>query len=393
MKIVNHDNGSIISGEAGDNIGRGGRKSMYFKDESAHYERPEKIEAAVGDNTNVQVDISSVNGLANVFYRRREAGINWEAGAEMKPGFTQVFIIDWRDHPDKTQKWYDDRKAKYEREGMLHVFAQEVDRDYAAAVQNTIIPLEWINACVDAHLHIKWKDDAGNIRTGFEEKDIPDVWGAGLDIADGGVDRNALATRQWIIWRDVEEWAERDPGLTTRRANAALRHLKHVKVQYDCIGVGTNVKSEYNRWIDDKLIDPAKIKFIPWNAGAGVVDPYAKIIPGDKDSIMNKDFYGNLKAQAWGSMRSRCYKTFKNVTRGDLYPVDELVSLDSRMKLLQQVKKELAQPTQKQNGSLKQIVDKQPDGSKSPDLGDAGIMMFFPLNGNQNHTLVGKYGA
>ncbi|MDT9693866.1 hypothetical protein Q5762_37205, partial [Streptomyces sp. P9(2023)] len=63
MKCINLENGSTITGESGDNIGRGGRKSMYFKDESAHYERPEKIEAALGDNTNVQVDISSVNGL------------------------------------------------------------------------------------------------------------------------------------------------------------------------------------------------------------------------------------------------------------------------------------------------------------------------------------------
>ena len=58
MRIINPANGSTITGESGDNIGRGGRKTIYFKDESAHYERPEKIEAALGDNTNVQIDIS-----------------------------------------------------------------------------------------------------------------------------------------------------------------------------------------------------------------------------------------------------------------------------------------------------------------------------------------------
>lgn len=46
MKIVNRATGATITGESGDNIGRGGRKLIYFKDESAHYERPEKIEAA-----------------------------------------------------------------------------------------------------------------------------------------------------------------------------------------------------------------------------------------------------------------------------------------------------------------------------------------------------------
>lgn len=34
MKLVNPENGSVIAGEAGDNIGRGGRSSVYFKDEA-----------------------------------------------------------------------------------------------------------------------------------------------------------------------------------------------------------------------------------------------------------------------------------------------------------------------------------------------------------------------
>ena len=78
MKIINPENGATITGEAGDNIGRGGRKLIYFKDESAHYERPEKIEAALADNTRTQIDISSVNGLGNVFHRRRENGKRME---------------------------------------------------------------------------------------------------------------------------------------------------------------------------------------------------------------------------------------------------------------------------------------------------------------------------
>jgi len=46
MRIINPDNQATITGEAGDNIGRGGRKTLIFKDESAHYEHAEKIEAA-----------------------------------------------------------------------------------------------------------------------------------------------------------------------------------------------------------------------------------------------------------------------------------------------------------------------------------------------------------
>jgi hypothetical protein len=48
---------------------------------------------------------------------------------------------------------------------LLHVFAQEVDRDYAASVDRVIIPAKWLKAAIDAH-----------IRLGFEGRDW--VWGA-----------------------------------------------------------------------------------------------------------------------------------------------------------------------------------------------------------------------
>lgn len=386
MKLINPENQSTITGEAGDNIGRGGRKSIYFKDEAAHYERAEKIEAALGDNTNVQIDISSVNGIGNVFHRRREQGIVWTPGAVIPKGFTWVFIMDWKDHPNKTQAWYDARKAKYEREGMAHVFAQEVDRNYSAAISNTVIPYEWIVAAVDAHIHIPYFAKAC--------VKIPDIWYAGLDVADGGGDRNALSLAQWVIWRDCQEWGERDPGVTARRALMECRpHAGKIRVMYDCIGVGSGVKTEYNRLTQDTdIVDAAQLPFVPWNAGAGVLEPYARIIPDDDESLCNKDFYANLKAQAWWAARARFYKTWKARTEGAVYPVEELISLDSRMALIEQLKKELAQPTRGQSGNLKTMIEKAPEGTRSPNLADSGIMMLFPIPNDYSQITVGNYG-
>ncbi|RUW55594.1 hypothetical protein EOA32_00820 [Mesorhizobium sp. M1A.F.Ca.ET.072.01.1.1] len=385
MKLINPANGSVITGEAGDNIGRGGRKTMYFKDESAHYERPDKIEAALGDNTNVQVDISSVNGLGNVFHRRREAGIDWQRGRKIDPGFTRVFVVDWRDHPNKTQEWYDTRKAKYEREGLAHLFAQEVDRNYSAAISNTIIPYEWITHAVDAHLKVPYLAEY------IARNGIPNVWTAGLDVADEGIDRNALSKRQWIIWRSVEEWGERDTGVTTRRAVAACRGIRGIKVQYDCVGLGASVKAEFNRLVDEKLITPDEIKMVAWNAGAAVQNPFDRIVPDDEESSTNKDIFHNMKAQAWFSLRMRFYKTFKAVTEGVVYPVDDLISLDSSMNLLHQLMKELAQPTSSPGSSLKTVVNKKPDGAKSPNLADSGVQMFFPVPDDYGQIYVGSY--
>jgi phage terminase large subunit len=395
MKLLNPENGSSVTGESGDNIGRGGRKSIYWKDESAHYERPEKIEAALGDNTNVQIDISSVNGLGNVFHRRRESGIDWQPGKVIEPGQTRVFVFDWRHHPEKTQEWYDQRKAKAEREGMQHIFAQEVDRNYSAAVQNTIISYEWIQAAVDAHLKIPYL-----LRP---PSDIPNVWVAGLDVADGGIDRNALALTQWIIVRSCEEWGARDQGISARHAMTICRPYKGIKIQYDNIGVGAGVKTEYNN-IVDQLIKEANERnetfdftsiprLIGWNAGASVVNPYDRIIPDDDESLLNKDMFYNFKAQAWWNVRTRFYKTWRAITDGAIYDADELISLDSTNPLLLQLMKELAQPTRGEATGLRTIVNKKPEGTKSPNLADAVIQAMFPVQDEAGVAVVGAYSA
>lgn len=388
MKLLNPENGSSVTGESGDNIGRGGRKSAYWKDESAHYERPEKIEAALGDNTNVQIDISSVNGLGNVFHRRAESAVVWAPGIDAPAGMVRKFIFDWRDHPEKTQEWYDRRKAVAEREGLQHIFAQEVDRNYAAAVQNTIIAYEWIVAAIDAHLKIPY----------LASVPVPNVWSAGLDVADGGLDRNALSLRQWIILRSVEEWGERDPGVTMRRTIAALRGKPPMKIQADLIGVGSGVKTEYNRLIDDGLIERQMIDLVFWNAGGAVVNPGERSIPGDDESPYNRDMFGNFKAQAWWSLRARFYKTWRVIEAmkaGEdlpIYSPDELIALDSASlgEKLMPLCKELAQPVRGTSSGLRTIVDKSPPGTRSPNMADSVVQSYFPVPDTGGQPIVGS---
>lgn len=387
MKIVNHDNGSTITGESGDNIGRGGRKSRYFKDEAAHYERPEKIEAALGDNTDVQIDISSVNGLGNMFHRRRESGEIWHPAADIPKGTVRVFVMDWRDHPEKTQEWYDQRKAKAEREGMQHIFAQEVDRNYSAAVENTIISFEWIQAAVDAHLTVPSMAAAVS---------DTDEWMAGLDVADDGADKNALALRCGFVLRHARDWGERDPGVTTRNTLADLRGrgLRGIKLQYDCIGIGAAVKSEWNRLVDAGTVEWDEFELVPWHAGSGVLKPFERMIPGDDQTPLNRDQFHNFKAQAWWAVRTRFYKTWRAVTTGEVYRADELISLDSRIPCLQQLMKELAQPTMgKSTQTLKMLVDKKPNGTRSPNLADALVQCYFPSNRKAAELQVGAYSG
>lgn len=59
---------------------------------------------------------------------------------------------------------------------------------------------------------------------------------------------------------------------------------------------------------------PAGITFRPWNAGAAPLRPREHVVPGDRETPINGDFYANLKAQAWWQMRLRFERTDKAVT-------------------------------------------------------------------------------
>lgn len=364
MRCINPANGSTITGESGDEIGRGGRTRIYFKDESAHYERPELIEASLGDNTRVQIDISSVNGLGNVFARKRKAGVVWEPGSKIEKFRTNVFIFDWRDHPEKDDDWYNQRRKKAEDEGLLAKFAQEVDRDYAASVEGVIIPKAWIISAVDAHLKLGFTDDGGRM--------------AGLDVADGGGDQSALVQRKGVVCRAAESWGDPDVGKTARRAIQNLLDPDTI-LEYDCVGIGAGVKSEFNRLGEEGLL-PSGLRIVPWDAGAGVLFPDENIIRFDRQSPTNKDHYHNLKAQAWWKVREKFWKTHRAVTEGVEYETDELISIDGTLPNLNQLIDELSQATSSLSTSrLKLLVDKTPDGTRSPNLADAFVMCYWPV--------------
>jgi hypothetical protein len=364
MKIINPANGATITGEAGDSIGRGGRSMIYFKDESAHYERPELIEASLGDNTDVQIDISSVHGTANIFYRPRMAGELWEPEKPPIRGKVRVFIFDWKDHPGKAQSWYDQRRAKAESEGLLHVFAQEVDRDYASSIDRVIIPAKWVKAAIDAHIKLGFVDDGEKI--------------AALDVADEGGDKNALVYRHGVILKFADRWGEGDTGETARRAVRQTLAGSCNELYYDSIGVGAGVKAETNRLEAEGSI-PASLRIYPWSASAGPSNPDHRLISDDIDSPKIGDFFLNAKAQAWWNLRCRFEKTYKAVNQGIKIDPAELISLLSTLPYLHEIELELSQATQTENGKGKMIVNKKSDGGRSPNLADAIVMCFSPV--------------
>lgn len=301
--------------------------------------------------------------MGNVFHRRREAGEEWIDGPA-HDGVTNVFVMDWSDHPEKTQEWFDKRKAKAEADGLEHLFAQEISRNYSASVSGTLIKDEWVRAAIDAH-----------IKLGFEPEG-PRI--AGLDVADEGKDKNSLAQRHGSVLLSAESRPQGDTGETARWAIEEVEGPDHVELQYDCIGVGAGVKSEANRLERAGLL-PDNIQFIPWAGSARVLNPDDHIIPDDEDTPLNKNFFGNLKAQGYWELRNRLERTYKAVILGEYHDPDTLISISSDIPELRQLQKELTQITYARSTStMKILVNKAPKGTRSPNIADSIMELTGP---------------
>lgn len=212
MKILNPSNGSSITGEGGDDIGRGGRKSMYFKDESAFYERPEKIEAALSQNSNVKIDISTPNGNGNPFCIKRFAGA------------IDVFTFNWRDDPRKDQAWYDEQVRKLSPT----IVAQEIDINYDASVNNTLI--DPVN--VDRAFAVNPSD--------VDNESAPVI--LGVDPARYGDDATAIVCRQGRIVHFVEKHYKKSitelEGIVVQHVNNLPRPIAKIFIDEGGLGAG-----------------------------------------------------------------------------------------------------------------------------------------------------------
>jgi phage terminase large subunit len=141
---------------------------------------------------------------------------------------------------------------------------------------------------------------------------------------------------------------------------------------------------------------PRGLVLVPWNAGAEVQDPAFHVVPDDKQSPINEDFFTNLKAQAWWQLRLRFERTHRAVhEKGFTWRQDDLISLSSKdipQAVLVKLKRELSQPTIGYGSRLKLMVNKTPEKTRSPNLADAVVMCFWPIKKFSMVPSFGTYG-
>lgn len=308
-RIKNPNNGSSITGEGGDNMGRGGRATIYFKDESAHIQHQESVEAAVSGTTDCVIDISTPNGMGNLFARKRHSGK------------VSVFTFLWTDDPRKNELWYQKKKKQLDS----IVFKQEVEVDYAGSSERSLIKGEWYQAAK----MLKTKLDFNFLKNQEAQSLI-----GSLDVSDGGANNNVFFVRQGIILTAVAAWNNVNTTVTSKRAIRLGNGAKLSQLIYDSVGVGAGVRghleeNSFDQYTDDNLPDgrrmeKAKFRHTPFSG---------KETPSDEnwesfDNLQSNEIFSNLRAEAGWRLRNRFEKTYEFVVEGIQHSLEELICID-----------------------------------------------------------------
>lgn len=354
MRILFPETESAMTGEAGDGIGRGDRTSFYIVDESAFLERPYLVDASLSATTNCRQDVSTPNGMANSFAERRHSGK------------IKVFTFHWRDDPRKDDAWY----AKQVEELDPVTVAQEIDINYSASVEGVLIPSAWVQAAIDAHVELGIKPTGQRM--------------GALDVADEGKDTNAFTARHGFLLEDIDEWSGKGDDIfgTVQKAFSICDKQNLELFRFDSDGLGAGARGDA-RVINEqrKATRQRQITATPFRGSGSPANPDAEAVKGEygQNGRLNKDFFANAKAQGWWRLRTLFQNTYRAVKEGMDYNPDEIISISGTLAKKNKLIVELSQPTYSVNGVGKIVVDKKPDGTKSPNLADSVMIAYAPM--------------
>lgn len=367
MRIDFPNTGSVITGEAGDNIGRGDRATLYFVDESAFIERPQLVEASLSQTTNCRIDISTPHGMTNPFAEKRH-NKDWER-------LGRIFTASWQDDPRKDAEWYERQRFNLDPVTL----AQEVDLSYTASVANIVIPQEWVQAAIDLDAVLGF-EARGDLRAAF-------------DVGDEG-DDCALAVARGIRVASVQAWSGKGADIFDSVEKAFLFcDLAGVEeMDYDADGLGAGVRGDA-RIINEQRTHKIEVRPF-WGSGKIVNpdDPIPTAAPraqrakdAGEVTRLNGDYFENAKAQGWFNLRvmfQRAYRARKMASEGrdwrEAYDEDDLIVLAGDMEAIGKLSTQLSQATFGQSKSGKMLIVKAPEGTKSPNHADTVMMRYAP---------------
>ncbi len=160
LKVQFPETRSMIRGWTGDSAGRGGRAALCVVDESAFFQNPQALDAALSAVTECRLDFSSANGTGNPFFEKVSSGLF----------DTFYFRID--DDPRRDKAWQERKKLTLDPV----LWASEYEISFTASIESQLVEWKWVEASVGLHEFLA-------AREGFK---ITGATIAALDVSDQG---------------------------------------------------------------------------------------------------------------------------------------------------------------------------------------------------------------
>lgn len=236
-----------------------------------------------------------------------------------------------------------------------------------------IIPLDFIEAAIDAHLHIEgWGAVDGARKIGY-------------DVADDGEDKNATTIAIGNVCVGIDTWEGLEDELLKSCTRVwTLARETGASIVYDSIGVGASCGSKFAELNAELPKEAFRPDYDAFNAGGGVQDPDGVYMRLPHTNILNKEHFENIKAQMWDYVARKFRNTYNVRHHGAKVPIHDLISIDSSKidpKLLKQLKKELSCVKKDVSGRGKFMAEPKDKlrlrGIPSPNLADSFIMAFI----------------
>lgn len=288
-----------------------------------------------------------------------------------------IIDINWRDNP-----WYHmsglEGERKWDYENLDRALYDHIwEGDFNDSIENALILSEWFDACIDAHKKI-----------GTESQWAKGAKFAAHDPSDTGPDSKGYAMRHGSVIYSAEEMTDGgiNDGGDWAHGLAIQQGVNHYT--WDCDGMGVGLARQATESFSGLNISTTMYKGSesPDNPEA-IYQPTGET----KDNKTNKDCFKNKRAQYYQALRDRMFNTYLSVVKGEVYPMDKMISFSSGIKSLPKLRAELCRMPVKPNANgLIELYTKDQMKSKfkmaSPNLADSVMMLMrnnVRINNNQ----------
>ena len=261
-----------------------------------------------------------------------------------------------------------EQERAYDEEHLSGALYRHIwEGQYYDEVDNTIIPVEWFDAAIDAHIKKGFKGEGAII--------------AAHDPSDEGADAKGYALRHGSVVLDVAENVTGDSNIGMDWAIEKAIDAHADWFVWDCDGLGIGLKRQV-----DTALNGKHMNYFIFKGSEAAENPDHYFIdtdnPNPKNKKTNKDSLKNKRAQYYWRLRDRFYATYRAIVKGDYIDPDKMISLSSDIKCIDQLRAEVCRIPLKRNDNSKiQIMSKlemskKPYELPSPNLADSLMMLM-----------------